>query len=309
MSVINTDVQFTDTFGEEPEPNGSEEKEELLPVKKHKKPNRKYKSNHENHKRNHDNRNDKRKDDNRNDKRKGSRQQHVNKNGIVDMEKELKQYRNTKDELEREIKDLNTKLLNEIDKENEITWEYTLEAKNLELNKINDKIYEYQKKIKDRFLNNILKKQSKSIIQDSDVFKKAKEDAEYTAFIIVAKQPEDIATFFSTKDCNIRVSDKVVYPNRFTYYWDISVRYRSENVIPLSPGIEIPQKRMRDGNYKDIFFTLTWFFTNNEFINKCKTYYNQFNLNMEITKHKNFTYKKSFWIQLSLKKDGLLKFN
>lgn len=220
---------------------------------------------------------------------------------------DLQQLRKQKETLTSEIIQLKEHSLQATSEEEEKSWESAIESKEIHLNNITTEIVRLQGELKQQFLNDIFHKRSHNT-QENEKLKIAKEDAEQTAFNIIILSPEEIANFFSTRYHKIEYEKGTrVFPKKFSYVWFYPVNQRKLNVIPLSPGIEIPQRKVNSGEYKDILFTMEKFFKDRKFVTKCKEYYKQFNINLDISRDKNYK-KKKYWIHLNLNNNGFIQF-
>lgn len=219
------------------------------------------------------------------------------------MNEKLKELRDQKLSLEKEIISLRENSLHDMNESED--WIPLIQSKELMISNIKKEICKLQSTLKQEFLKDIHHRRSKNA-QEVDVFKIALKDAEETAYNIVTLNPEDIAHFFSTKYQIIEPKGSVRPTNKFYYQWFFPLDHR--NIIPLSPGIEIPQRVDRNGMVKDVIFTMERFFKNKKFVQKCKDYYNIFNLNLDIFRDKNYKLRR-YWIKIYLKNDGVIYFN
>lgn len=221
----------------------------------------------------------------------------------------LKDLRKKRDQLTDEVSNFREKYKNETDTTLEEQWKNAAQAKEIELAEIENQIHTLQGTIKNEFLQNIFNNRKKGRLpQHSEIFKIARKDAEETAFQTLILSPQEIAHFFSTDDCIIRCTDGNVRPKKFFYKWYVPLQHRKQNVIPLSPGIKVPKKHFPNGQVKDVTFTMERFYSDSKFIQYCQHYYDQFNLKIDITRDKN-KQSKRFFIQLSLKNDGIITFD
>lgn len=206
--------------------------------------------------------------------------------------------------LKNDIDSLTKFYNNEEDEEQEKILLGQLNTKKGELKQVENRIYKIKETIKNDFMANIFKTR---IIDgnESEIYNIARQDAEDTVYNLITANPEEIAHFFSTRYQTI-VANGNVRPKKFIHRWFIPVN-KDRNIIPLSPNIETPQRRSRDGKFRDTEFKLDRILCNHLFIKKCQNYYSQFGIELTITKDKEFYKKKRIWIQLKIK-DGILYF-
>jgi hypothetical protein len=127
----------------------------------------------------------------------------------------------------------------------------------------------------------------------------AKKDAENRVFSIVALPVEEIAQCFSTSSFFIDPWQGPVRPPKFVYSWYHDLRIKENNLIPLSPGIEIPKKRdPKTGQVKNIDFLVSFFYSDSNFLEMCQNYYKSFGISISIKKDKK--YNKKWWIKLKV---------
>lgn len=201
-------------------------------------------------------------------------------------EKSFDELEKTKNSIKEELKQLKDKHLLETDPEIEILMEDQIQSKELELDKITKQLHSIQSEIKNRFMNNAfnVRKKNSSI---SNVYKIARKDAEDTVFDMVAVPPETIAFFFSvpghTIDCT-HIGD--VLPSKLSYSWYLNLSKRENNVIPLSPGIETPERQLPDGNFRNVTFYVDYFLDNKAFLKRCEEYYKKYFLKFIVKKDK-----------------------
>jgi hypothetical protein len=203
--------------------------------------------------------------------------------------------------LEIDLQHLREQYNQETDEEKEIQWSQMIEAKEKQLEHIKNDLFKQQQEIKNQFMNNIFRKRSLNM----DEFNIAKKDAEDTAFKIITASPNDIAQFFSTRTKNI-VAEGIVRPNKFIHSWFYPIK--TQNIIPLSPGISPPQTRQKDGTYRETEFKMDRILIDKQFIQRCKEYYDSFGIDLTISKDKEYNRRKRFWITLKIK-NGYLNFN
>lgn len=192
---------------------------------------------------------------------------------VARPEKSFDELEKQKNKLKEEIKQLKDKHLIETDLEVEILLEDQIQSKELELDKITKELYSIQSEIKNRFMNNAFNVRKKNSLI-SNVYKIARKDAEDTVFDMIAVPPDTIAFFFSvpghTIDCT-HIGD--VLPSKLSYSWYLNLSKRENNVIPLSPGVETPERQLPDGNFKNVTFYVDYFLDNKSFFRRCQEYY------------------------------------
>lgn len=133
-------------------------------------------------------------------------------------------------------------------------------------------------------------------------FNVAKADAESRVFHIVALPADEIAYCFSTSNLQIVPAWGNVRPYKLVYMWNHDLRKRENNIIPLSPGIEVPTKKDPvTGEVKDIHFMISFFYSDPKFIEKCTEYYKAFGITFSLTKDKKINNK--FYIKLVVEKE------
>jgi|688.fasta_scaffold01586_11 hypothetical protein len=117
-------------------------------------------------------------------------------------------------------------------------------------------------------------------------FEKCREFAMSVVLECTLMSKEDIACAFSSKDKMIvtDMDNGIDYPIYNSYYWFNNIK-RDQNNIPFPSGMEIPKRRdQKTGNLVDINFSVSKFYSDSVFINKCNEYYNNFNLKLSIQK-------------------------
>ena len=220
----------------------------------------------------------------------------------MDIEKLLDE----KEKIKKDLSTLKDKLIEEENEDMELIWKDQIDSKEIILGEIMDKIFKIQESKKNKFLNNISNKRNKNSL-NTNLFKIAKKDAENILFSAIAAPPTDICNLFSTNDNIIKyIQGANVRSNKICYKWYHDVTKRDDNIIPPSPGIEIPRKTMSDGRTRPIYFLAERFYRDEQFIKRCTDYYKQFNINFSIKTDKGN--KKKFWIYLNLNPDCLIHF-
>ncbi len=220
----------------------------------------------------------------------------------------IKQLQEQKNALEKEIESLQNLYNQEVDEEKEQLWKMNIDAKKIELDHINQRIYKTQSEIRSQFMNNMFRKRSIDA-KESAIYNQAKKDAEATAFAIIAIPTEEIADFFSTPKLIITpdiINSGRVRPKKFIHRWYIEVS-KEKNIIPLSPGITIPKKKI-NGKYVDQRFFLDRILMNHKFQKTCQNYYNQYGIEIKISKDTNYHNKKRIWICLRVV-NGMIYFS
>ena len=97
-------------------------------------------------------------------------------------------------------------------------------------------------------------------------------------------------------------NNKTSYRNRDQIKWSHDLRSSEEDIINLPEEIKQPMKKDKEtGELKPIFFRASVFFKTKEFIEKCQSYYDKFNLSFRISGDK---FKKGIWWVSMQEKDG-----
>lgn len=224
---------------------------------------------------------------------------------------EINACQDRRDLLNKEIQSLRQQIVDTDDTESEKGFQDMLCSKELELKKVMVKLYQLKDEFKKKRLKNIQNNRRKNTVfsQKKDIMTKARKDAYDTAFKAVAVEPEEIALLFST-DQNIieYVPGRLVRPTKFAYKWFHDVSTRDKNIIPLSPGICIPQKYSeKHKKVIPIHFYFSYFFNDDEFIKQCSEYYHSYGI--DFTLKKDICPKKQrYWIELKLKQEGYIYF-
>ena len=215
-------------------------------------------------------------------------------------EKTLYEKKKEVDELKKGIKNLEDELLNEDTVDEENPWALKLEAQRHHLESLEKEILQDEK----NEIDNFFKRAHRARIGsnkggDGKLFQVAKNDAEGRVFGIVALSCEIIADCFSTPQVYLNPWGGPVKAVKYVYSWYHDLRKRENNIIPLSPGIISPRKRdQKTGEYKDIQFLISFFYSDKEFVKKCVDYYAHFGLELTIRKDKKFNRK--WWIKLKV---------
>lgn len=197
--------------------------------------------------------------------------------------------------LKDQITTLDNEILN-LDYEDQLK-EHLLERLKNRIEKY--KLVEAEKRMES--INNFMKKAQKRRTNNNKeskiIFDKARKDAEDRVFSVLAMDKGDIADCFSTPDLYIDPTRGSVRPRKFIYSWFQDLRKRENNVIPLSPGIEVPKKIDKEkGIIKNIDFQISFFLQNEQFIERCKKYYRCFGLEFIVQKDNKIRNK--WWIKL-----------
>lgn len=221
----------------------------------------------------------------------------------------LAKMRRRKEELSNDIKSLEDKLLDDDNTENEKSWESMIEGLKKELEKVDEDIKIEEQKRVDDFMKNTIKIRRQINKDDRKVFQIAKKDAEDRIYEFITFPPQLIAECFSTHEITLEHDKGDVVPPKLVFSWFHDLRKKSDNVIPLSPGLQVPRKKdLKTGEMKDIQFLISLFYRDKKFINRCKKYYDKFGLDISINEDKKA--KGKWWIRLKvLNNEGKIKFN
>lgn len=155
------------------------------------------------------------------------------------------------------------------------------------------------------FKNNAKHQRKQSMLDDTTkVFNIAKRDASDRVMEIIILEDDEIASMFSTSCHKIEYGKGPQFPTNSFVTWPHIIKGYQNNIIPLSPGIEIPKKfDQTTKTYKDYNFTLSSFFRNPKFIQLVNKHYNKLGLSMGITQDKKF--KNKWHIRLNLLGDSI----
>jgi hypothetical protein len=149
------------------------------------------------------------------------------------------------------------------------------------------------------FVNRVCKLRTQNTKSTNELFQIAKADAEKTVEKLLCMPPEEIARVFSTKNRIINpISGSKVCPERKEYRWYHDLHRREHNEIPLSTGITNPtimDKTTRQPRV--VQFLVSKFYSDRQFIDKCKKYYEKHGLKLDVTKDPA---NKRWYIALSL---------
>lgn len=201
--------------------------------------------------------------------------------------------------LNKEIATVEDTILNDDDDHDESPWRLMKKGLEDQIIAINEKIRKESLKMVDNFVNRASNNRIRSNKDTRQAFGLAKRDAEERVFSIVTMSANDIAQCFSTNNFFIDPTKGSVRPPRFNYSWYHDLRRRENNVIPLSPGIEVPKKRdPKSGEVKDINFMVSFFYSDAKFLERCKDYYRSYGLSLDLSKDKKVRHK--WWIKLSV---------
>jgi hypothetical protein len=130
-------------------------------------------------------------------------------------------------------------------------------------------------------------------------FNIAKKDAEDRIYKIVALSDEDIATSFSTNQIQINCKSGSVTPGKGAHSWFHDLRKREHNIIPFGPDIVVPKKKdYKTGEYRDVQFTVSHFYDDPIFVNRCKSHYSK--IGIEFSINQDVRFKTKYWINLKV---------
>ena len=111
----------------------------------------------------------------------------------------------------------------------------------------------------------------------NEIFKNAIENAEKIALISICFPEEEITRLLNDAEVSYGIK-------QIQWFW---ILRNEEDFIILEDGIETPTRWNRNARKEeDIKFRFSRFFKREDFINKCKEYYGQYNCNIEITRTK-----------------------
>jgi len=143
----------------------------------------------------------------------------------------------------------------------------------------------------------------------NDIFEKAWKDAENTVFKIICMTPKEICEAFNVqfrkdKDNNDKdkeLGNNEIYNSLRSFSWTHDLSSKQYDLIPLNAGIVTPRKRDKLTNQMvPIKFFVSRFYENPLFLERCKKYYDQYNIEIEIKKTTPAN-KKIFTINLKIK--------
>jgi len=111
----------------------------------------------------------------------------------------------------------------------------------------------------------------------NEIFKNAIENAEKIALNSICFPEEEITRLLNDAEVSYGIK-------QIQWFW---ILRNEEDFIILEDGIETPTRWNRNARKEeDIKFRFSRFFKREDFINKCKEYYGQYNCNIEITRTK-----------------------
>ena len=111
----------------------------------------------------------------------------------------------------------------------------------------------------------------------NEIFKNAIENAEKIALNSICFPEEEITRLLNDAEVSYGIK-------QIQWFW---ILRNEEDFIILEDGIETPTRWNRNARKEeDIKFRISRFFKREDFINKCKEYYGQYNCNIEITRTK-----------------------
>lgn len=111
----------------------------------------------------------------------------------------------------------------------------------------------------------------------NEIFKNAIENAEKIALNSICFPEEEITRLLNDAEESYGIK-------QIQWFWLLR---NEEDFIILEDGIETPTRWNRNARKEeDIKFRFSRFFKREDFINKCKEYYGQYNCNIEITRTK-----------------------
>ncbi len=199
--------------------------------------------------------------------------------------------------LNKEIATVEDTILNDDDDHEESPWRLMKKGLEDQAIELDEKIRKESLKLVDNFVQRASSNRIRSNKDTRKVFGLAKRDAEDRVFSIVVMSDNDIAQCFSTNSFFIDPTKGPVRPPKFNYSWYHDLKRRENNLIPLSPGIEVPKKRdPKSGEVKDINFMVSFFYSDKRFLERCKEYYRSYGLSLDISKDKKIRHK--WWIKL-----------
>lgn len=200
--------------------------------------------------------------------------------------------------IEQHIKSLDEEILNtDNDTESE-----TLEEIMENMKEIQEQLIIKESTLRQEQVNNFTRQAKQQRInhrkQDKNkTYNIARKDAENTIMGIFILDNDEIASMFSTDTFFINHEKGPVKPQKMLVSWPHIIRGRENNIIPLSPGIQIP-KRFDTVKKQtvDHIFTLSSFFKNPKFISKVNEHYSPLGLDLNVKQDKK--YKNKWWISL-----------
>ena len=212
--------------------------------------------------------------------------------------------------IEEVIKSLDEEILNNDDDDEGEMLENILE----QMKEIKEQLIIKESTLRQEQVNNFTRQAKQQRInhrkQDQNkVYNIARRDAEKTIMGIFIMDNEEIASMFSTDTFFINHERGPVKPPKMVVSWPHIIRGRENNIIPLSPGIQIP-KRFDTVKKQtvDHIFTLSSFFKNPKFISRVNEHYSPLGLDLNVKQDKK--YKNKWWITLRvISIDGKINFS
>lgn len=128
------------------------------------------------------------------------------------------------------------------------------------------------------------------------IFETAMKEAEDTLYSCTIISPEKLSEIF-----NVELQPGELFPEYDKFYWFNNFPYR-KNKIPLPQEIEKPMRfNKKTKKMEEYNFTITRFYNNEAFINRCNEYFKQFNLSISFEQiFTNPRYKNNWKIQLNI---------
>lgn len=208
--------------------------------------------------------------------------------------------------LKEEIRHLNDDIINTDDIEYENLLRDSLKAKEKILEGIQNEIDRNKTTIRQEKLTQMKKIRGQH--RDKRKYEIAELDAKEFVFYALCSTGPEIANYFSNSNRIIEYKEgTTVFPDKLSHKWYHDVSRTSNNIIPLSPGIEVPQ-RMVKNELRDVQFFFSNLYKDKKLIEDCKNYYkNRFSLDFTIEEDKG-KYKK-FWMQIKVGDQGVITFN
>jgi len=144
--------------------------------------------------------------------------------------------------LQQNIISVENTILKDDDDCEESSWRMMKKAYEEQLEQKKKELLQYEEELINDFMKKATNNRRRSNKDNRKTFHFAKKDAENRVFSIVALPVEEIAQCFSTSSFFIDPWQGPVRPPKFVYSWYHDLRMREHNLIPLSPGIEVPKK-------------------------------------------------------------------
>jgi hypothetical protein len=128
------------------------------------------------------------------------------------------------------------------------------------------------------FMEKVNTMQERSYKSKNAISEEALRDASQTAFKIICVPPERIAEFFAISNYSLLISQGIIHvvPPKQQHSWTYPCNMR----IPLSSGVRTP--RLNDG--KPMFFTISKFIFDQEFLQRCRNYYQIYGIDITFEK-------------------------